>query len=153
MNKPKLHKPFNRPRPNQEAPHISVDVFTIDEEGMHGLAFYSFTDERWYFHTETLIDVQTIQWRWYYPVVTCFCKTNHKNTTPYNYMTITDIDVAIKWLKEAAITAQHLSYKEAYPEPWTVSEDTLDEAKAEHKKIESQLKKLENLWKERLSEI
>ncbi len=64
----------NKPDPNPEAPEHSVDVFIMDEDGMHGLAAYSFADEKWIFHTDTLVDYDEegaeTKWRWYYPPFT-----------------------------------------------------------------------------------
>ena len=54
-----------------EIPEHSVDVITIDEEGMYNLAFYSFGDKRWIFHTDTLVDYNEpgheMKWKWFYP--------------------------------------------------------------------------------------
>lgn len=54
-----------------EGENFSVDVFVIDEEGMHGLAFYNFDTHKWSFHTDTLVDYNEpgheTKWKWYYP--------------------------------------------------------------------------------------
>lgn len=54
-----------------EIPAHSVDVITLDEEGMYGLAFYSFEEKIWVFHTDTLVDYNEpgheMEWKWFYP--------------------------------------------------------------------------------------
>lgn len=64
----------DKPHPSKDVKEHSVDVFTIDEDGMHGLAFYDFEDEKWSFHTETMVDYEEpgneTKWNWYYPSVT-----------------------------------------------------------------------------------
>lgn len=51
---------------------FSEDVFIIDEDGVHGLAYYCFRDSKWYFHTDTLVDYfeedNETKWKWYYPI-------------------------------------------------------------------------------------
>lgn len=59
----------NKPRKHKCDPMYSDDVCTIDENNIHGLAFYSFEDEEWMFHTEVLTDYKKVKWMWYYPVV------------------------------------------------------------------------------------
>jgi len=63
----------NKPIPSEDDPTFSVDVCIIDEENVHGLAFYSFDNEKWGFHTDTLVDYDEAEnetkWCWYYPVV------------------------------------------------------------------------------------
>ncbi len=53
---------------------FSVDVFILDENGMHGIAFWNFDDEVWRFHTDTLVDYNEkgaeTKWKWYYPPFT-----------------------------------------------------------------------------------
>lgn len=75
---PKLHKPNQ----SKEDIRFSEDVFIIDENGMHGLAFYSFEDEEWNFHTETLVDYNEsgaeTKWKWYYPVVNSLTTSDTK---------------------------------------------------------------------------
>lgn len=50
---------------------FSVDVFILDENGVHGIAFWNFDDEVWRFHTDTLVDYNEpnaeTKWKWYYP--------------------------------------------------------------------------------------
>ncbi len=50
---------------------FSVDVFIIDENGMHGIGFYDFELKKWVFHTDTLVDYDEegaeTKWKWYYP--------------------------------------------------------------------------------------
>lgn len=62
------------PKVSTDDPNFSVDVFIIDDEGMHGLAFYSFKDQKWSFDTDTLVDYDEVgnetEWRWYYPLFT-----------------------------------------------------------------------------------
>lgn len=49
---------------------MSVDVITIDEEGLINLAYYSFRENEWKFHTDTLVDYfekgNEMKWGWYY---------------------------------------------------------------------------------------
>jgi hypothetical protein len=65
----KFYKPKQLPKPSVDAPEFSDDVFIVDEDGLHGIAYYSFEDKRWCFHTDTLCDYSKgdIKWRWYYP--------------------------------------------------------------------------------------
>jgi len=53
---------------------VTVDVFIIDERGMHGLAFYDLQDKEWRFHTDTVVDYNEkgneTKWKWYYPQIT-----------------------------------------------------------------------------------
>ena len=64
----------NKPLPSKNDITFSDDVFIIDEDGMHGLAYYSFEDCQWKFHTDTLVDYNEIghetKWKWYYPTFT-----------------------------------------------------------------------------------
>lgn len=63
----------NKPKPSKDDITFSEDVYIIDEDGMHGLAYYSFEDEKWRFHTDTLVDYDEpgneTKWLWYYPPV------------------------------------------------------------------------------------
>ena len=66
--------------PNQvSGEHFSEDVFVVDENGMHGLAFYNFDTETWGFHTDTLVDYNEegaeTKWKWYYPTATIHDQT------------------------------------------------------------------------------
>ena len=64
----------NKPLPSKNDITFSDDVFIIDEDGMHGLAYYSFEDCQWKFHTDTLVDYNEVghetKWKWYYPTFT-----------------------------------------------------------------------------------
>ena len=45
----------------------SVDVITIDECNMMNIGFYHFVDEKWYFHTDTLIkNYEEKDFKWIY---------------------------------------------------------------------------------------
>ena len=45
----------------------SVDVITIDESNMMNIGFYHFVDEKWYFHTDTLIkNYEEEDFKWIY---------------------------------------------------------------------------------------
>jgi len=63
----------NKPNPSPDDITMSVDVCIIDEDGVNGLAWYCFEDEKWKFHTDTLVDYDEpdaeTKWLWYYPVV------------------------------------------------------------------------------------
>ena len=65
---------LNKPLPSKNDITFSDDVFIIDEDGMHGLAYYSFEDCQWKFHTDTLVDYNEVghetKWKWYYPTFT-----------------------------------------------------------------------------------
>jgi len=66
--------------PNQvPGENFSEDVFVVDENGMHGLAFYNFDTETWSFHTDTLVDYNEegaeTKWKWYYPTATIHDQT------------------------------------------------------------------------------
>jgi hypothetical protein len=70
----KLYDPKrNRPRQSPDDITFSETVFIIDEEGLHGLAYFSFKDDKWYFLTDTLVDYDEpgaeTEWKWYYPEV------------------------------------------------------------------------------------
>ena len=78
----KLNKPCVMPLlfDKTQLPRVSVDdtlysedVFIIDENGLNGLAYYCFEDNKWYFHTDTLVDYDEenheTEWKWYYPPV------------------------------------------------------------------------------------
>jgi hypothetical protein len=69
-----LHDPSQRPKHSDDTREFSVDVFTIDEHGLPGLAYFSFEDDRWRFHTDTLVDYNEhgneTRWNWYYPPIT-----------------------------------------------------------------------------------
>ncbi len=73
---PVFYSPDKKPVVSENDPSFSVDVFIMDESGMHGLACWNYEkgDEHWIFHTETLVnyfekDDKTI-WKWYYPPYT-----------------------------------------------------------------------------------
>ena len=67
---PKFHTPFEYPT-RVEGEEFSVDVFILDELGVHGIAFWNFDDKVWRFHTDTLVDYNEpnaeTKWKWYYP--------------------------------------------------------------------------------------
>lgn len=69
---PDLNDPSEFPT-RVKGEEFSVDVFVIDENGMHGIAFYSFDDQKWRFHTDTLVDYNEAgnetKWKWYYPII------------------------------------------------------------------------------------
>lgn len=62
-----------KPRPSEDDPTFSEDVCIIDENNVQGVACYVYEDERWMFHTDTLVDYDEVgaetKWLWYYPVV------------------------------------------------------------------------------------
>lgn len=66
----KFHNPTEYPT-RVEGEDFSVDVFILDETGVHGIAFWNFDDEVWRFHTDTLVDYNEkgaeTKWKWYYP--------------------------------------------------------------------------------------
>lgn len=63
----------NKPYVSSDDPTFSKDVFIIDEDGVHGLAYFCFESDKWRFHTDTLVDYDEegaeTKWMWYYPVV------------------------------------------------------------------------------------
>ena len=65
-----FHDPSEYPA-RIEGEDFSVDVFILDETGVHGIAFWNFDDEVWRFHTDTLVDYNEpnaeTKWKWYYP--------------------------------------------------------------------------------------
>ena len=67
---PKFHNPSEYPT-RVEGEEFSVDVFILDETGVHGIAFWNFDDKVWRFHTDTLVDYNEpnaeTKWKWYYP--------------------------------------------------------------------------------------
>lgn len=62
---------INRPKPSEDDITFSEDVCIIDEDNLHGVGYYSFEDNEWKFHTDTLVDYNEpgakTKWRWYYP--------------------------------------------------------------------------------------
>ena len=61
---------INKPKPCEDDPAFSDDICIIDENGLHGLACFSFEHEIWVFHYDTLVeyskkDIAT-KWKWYY---------------------------------------------------------------------------------------
>lgn len=65
-----LFNPTEIPKVSADDAEYSVDVCTIDEDNIHCVGFYHYTDKKWYFHTDTLSDYNETKWKWYYPVVT-----------------------------------------------------------------------------------
>lgn len=51
-----VHDQNEHPKPSEDDPSFSVDVICADQEGMMNIGSYSFTDEKWIFHTDTLVD-------------------------------------------------------------------------------------------------
>lgn len=45
---------------------FSVDVITCDEEGMMNIGFYSYDQQKWSFHTDTLVDYSDMNFVWMY---------------------------------------------------------------------------------------
>lgn len=74
MEKIKFYFPTDLPKPSEDDKDFSVDVFIVDEDGMYGLAYYSFADNEWAFHTDTLVDYNeegyNTRWKWCYPPFT-----------------------------------------------------------------------------------
>lgn len=66
--------PNSKPIESEDDKMLSVDVCCIDEEGLHNLGYYNFEENKWKFHTDTLVDYfekgNETKWWWYYPVVT-----------------------------------------------------------------------------------
>lgn len=56
----------SKPRKDIDVPYHSVDVYIVDEDGLHGIAYYNFDLKRWDFVTDTLTDYDEIRWLWYY---------------------------------------------------------------------------------------
>jgi len=73
-DKVRLFDPMNKkPRPGDEDPAFSEDVIIIDENGLKGLAFFAFEENKWVFYADTLVDYNAentgIKWKWYYQPV------------------------------------------------------------------------------------
>jgi hypothetical protein len=70
----KFYDQTQLPEPSEDDKDFSDDVFIVDEDGMYGLAYYSFADSEWAFHTDTLVDYNedgaNTDWRWCYPPFT-----------------------------------------------------------------------------------
>ncbi|MFZ4413620.1 MAG: hypothetical protein ACOYOV_11090 [Bacteroidales bacterium] len=68
-----FHDPTEIPLVSKCDSTVTVDVFIIDESGMHGLAFYDLQDKEWRFHTDTVVDYNEkgneTKWKWYYPQI------------------------------------------------------------------------------------
>jgi len=50
---PKLSEDSEKPTSDAQ---LSEDVFTYDQEGLMNVAYYDYDEEKWNFHTDTLID-------------------------------------------------------------------------------------------------
>lgn len=63
--------PDVKPRVSEDDPTFTVDVFTVDEDGLTNLGYYCFKTNSWQFHTDTLSDYNSgeIKWVWYYPPI------------------------------------------------------------------------------------
>lgn len=61
----------NKPRLSSEDPRFSEDVYILDEDNLIGSGCYNFEEEKWYFHTDTLVDYfeegDTTKFWWFYP--------------------------------------------------------------------------------------
>lgn len=55
------------PIKSSDDPDYSVDVFTMNEDGMINTAYYHFEDKGWYFHGDTLYDMEGQKFTWIYP--------------------------------------------------------------------------------------
>lgn len=66
-----FHSAKEIPKVSEKDKRFSVDVFTMDENGMHGLAFYSFEDSGRWIHSDNVTDYfekgNEENWKWYYP--------------------------------------------------------------------------------------
>ncbi|MES2379710.1 MAG: hypothetical protein V4538_01625 [Bacteroidota bacterium] len=84
---PQLFPPTQLPKPSTDDAAFSDDVFIIDENNNHGMAYYSFQNGKWYFYTDTNVDYITprpaSKWLWYYPTVT-FPKSALVDEVTYN---------------------------------------------------------------------
>lgn len=73
INNIKLFEPHIIPNASEADNVYSDDVFVINEDGLHGIAFYDFEGEKWGFHTSTLVDYNEVgyemKWWWYYPPI------------------------------------------------------------------------------------
>lgn len=62
-----------QPQKSKDDDRFSLDVFIIDETGLNGLAYYSFEENKWEFHTDTLVyyfeEDDPTEWYWYYPPI------------------------------------------------------------------------------------
>lgn len=56
-------------KPRKEEEEFSVDVRTIDDMGLNGLAYYDYEFNKWNFLTDTITNPETTKWKWYYPPV------------------------------------------------------------------------------------
>ena len=50
------NKKTDIPKLSKDNAQFSVDVITCDEDDMLNIGYYSFEDNKWHFHTETLVD-------------------------------------------------------------------------------------------------
>jgi hypothetical protein len=64
---------IDKPKRGEEEPAFSEDICIIDENGLHGVACFSFELDLWVFHYDTLVDYRekdkTTKWKWYYPPI------------------------------------------------------------------------------------
>lgn len=68
IEKPKLHKPDEHPVESNEDDEYSVDVITIDSDGLSKIAYFNFIQYKWRFHDDDYYD--TGAFGWHYPVYT-----------------------------------------------------------------------------------
>lgn len=70
----KVYTRFNKPEMSSDDPTISVDVIACTEDGLLNIGYFNFQDDKWYWHTDTLVDVEElnedgepVQFNWIYP--------------------------------------------------------------------------------------
>lgn len=69
----KIYTRNNKPDPNPENIEVSQDVIVYTEDGLLNIGFFDYLNEKWSFHTDTLIDMdetgddgKPVQFNWMY---------------------------------------------------------------------------------------
>ncbi|MEY4332236.1 MAG: hypothetical protein RLZZ196_974 [Bacteroidota bacterium] len=64
----KVYTQFNKPKVSPESDGLfSVDVITFSDGCMLNIGYYSFDMEKWMFHTDTLTNMEGVEFKWIYP--------------------------------------------------------------------------------------
>lgn len=69
----KVYNRNNKPKPSNDSMTLSVDVIAYTEEGLLNIACFDFEEDKWIWHTDTLIDMeeliegQPMPFNWIYP--------------------------------------------------------------------------------------
>jgi hypothetical protein len=76
----------NKPKASNDDLTFSEDVIIMTEDGLLNIGYYDFKDDKWKWHTETLVDMEEIvdgkpvDFAWIYPpsILTDYVESNTK---------------------------------------------------------------------------